>query len=466
MRTPVRIFVGPALLLALASACWEPPSLVEPPVTAAEQGAALEAPPLVGSMVAAGEGHACALGVDRRAYCWGDNSDGNLGDGSNLSSMRPVPVDGARHFAHLTSGGFDHTCGLTEDGEAYCWGWNAFGQLGDGTTASSNVPVAVAGSLRFAHLDAGSYHTCGLTEDGEAYCWGANGPLIRAFGGRGEDEGFALGAPTTELCDNPRAPSGSPYRGSPWPCSTTPLAVSGGISFHSISAGVWATCGVAEDGVAYCWGFNGADELGTGMATYATAPTAVAGGLLFDDVVLGALHGCGLVDEDAYCWGGRPVPGLANFGSLGTGSFDGSSAPAAVAGGLSFSAIMPSDANNVWTFTCGLTTDGAAYCWGSNESGALGTDAVLAPCGGAGVPCTNVPVPVAGGIEFISLASGSQFACGVAGNRATYCWGRNDFGQLGDGTTMGRFTPVLVQAPERREAVLAKQAQGEVTVIP
>jgi alpha-tubulin suppressor-like RCC1 family protein len=408
--------------------------------------------PFLALEVAVGGTHACALGVDLRTYCWGDNTNGQLGDGSNTSSTRPVRVTTDLRFVQLTSGGSanghaDHTCGLTEKGEAYCWGRNEFGQLGDGMTTSSNVPVRAAGSLVFTDLDAGPYHTCGVTSTGQAYCWGANGPFDSNLGDR-SGLGYALGAPTTEDCANPNPP----YRGAFWPCSPTPLEVSGGIGFRSISAGLWATCGVTASGAAYCWGLNGFDNLGTGSDQYTTEPTLVAaGGLAFGEVVHGAGHSCGLVNRNAYCWGlFHPA---FQWGATGTGTFGGSSTPTPVVGGLSFTTIVPSDANNIYAFTCGLTTDGDAYCWGANRRGQLGTDATdLSTCDfdGTSFSCSNVPVPVAGGLDFIALATGNAFACGVAQTRSVYCWGWNFAGQLGDGTTTNQFTPVRVQSPERR----------------
>jgi alpha-tubulin suppressor-like RCC1 family protein len=113
---------------------------------------------------------------------------------------------------------------------------------------------------------------------------------------------------------------------------------------------------------------------------------------------------------------------------------------------LSFSAVVPSYANNIYAFTCGLTMGGAVYCWGANRLGQLGTNAAIDICsfGGNDFPCTSVPVLVAGGIDFVSLATGNEFACGVARDGAAYCWGRNEYGQLGDGTTTNSNVPVRV----------------------
>ena len=381
-----------------------------------------------------GRKHSCGLTTSGTAYCWGDNTEGQLGDASNISSPRPVPVAGGRHFVQLTSGGRNHTCGLTANGEAYCWGENPFGQLGDGGTTNSNVPVRAAPGITFANVDAGTYHTCGVATHGTAYCWGSNGPLVQG----GASDGWAFGTPTTLMCDNPE----TTYRGDEWHCSPTPVAIPGP-AFSTISAGLWATCGTTPSGEAHCMGWNTLWALGDGTEDHAAAPTPVSGGLSFDQLTLG-LHGCGLVGATAYCWGAR----FFDNGQTGNGTMAGSSTPAPVAGGLTFASVHP-NANNIFAFTCGLTTSGEGYCWGNNRYGELGTEAPLETCssGGGGWQCSSVPVPVAGGIDFISLATGQNFACGVDRNGAGYCWGQNDTGQLGDGTIIDRTVPVRILDP-------------------
>jgi alpha-tubulin suppressor-like RCC1 family protein len=130
------------------------------------------------SSISAGQDFGCGLGADGAAYCWGENEDGQLGNGSNTASLTdgapvPVRVAGGHAFAALTAGLGHHACGLTTTGTAYCWGWNEDGQLGNGTTSSSNAPVAVAGGVRFASITVGHFHTCAVSLDGGIYCWGA-----------------------------------------------------------------------------------------------------------------------------------------------------------------------------------------------------------------------------------------------------------------------------------------------------
>jgi alpha-tubulin suppressor-like RCC1 family protein len=198
----------------------------------------------------AGGDHTCGLTGGRAAYCWGANGVGELGDGSTTDRATPVAVGGGITFAGLTAGE-GHTCGLTSAGAAYCWGWNSYGQLGRGDTLAAATPAAVAGGITFASLAAGGFHTCGLTSGGAAYCWGSNngGPLGDGIGQLGDG----------------------------WTRDRhTPVAVSGGITFGSLTAGVFHSCGLTSGGAAYCWGSNFFFVLGDGSATDRHTPVAVA----------------------------------------------------------------------------------------------------------------------------------------------------------------------------------------------
>jgi alpha-tubulin suppressor-like RCC1 family protein len=192
--------------------------------------------------------HTCGLTVSGATYCWGRNSYGQLGNGSTDSSPVPVPVTGGLSFYAVT-GGLYHTCGLTVSGAAYCWGRNGYGQLGNGSTDSSSVPLPVTGGLSFSAITAGRFHTCGLTTDGVAYCWGDNSA------GQLGDGSFTIA---------PRL---------------VPTGVAGGLTFSSVTAGGLHTCALATTGVAYCWGFNSWGQLGngTGFGFDSAMPVRVLG---------------------------------------------------------------------------------------------------------------------------------------------------------------------------------------------
>ena len=346
----------------------------------------------LGTKLTVGAYHTCGLTSAGAAYCWGRNSNGQLGVGDTIYRTTPVAVAGGLTFASLTAG-WSQTCGLTSGGAAYCWGSDSTGQLGDGSTTQHLTPVAVAGGLSFASLTAGGYHTCGLTSGGAAYCWGLNS--LGALG-----RGDTLSA-------------------------VTPVLVTGGLTFASLAASLYQTCALTSGGAAYCWGNNLDGQLGNGSTTQRLTPVAVAGGITFASLAVGSYHTCGVTSGGAaYCWG-------ANYnGQLGDGSTTQRLSPVSVSGGITFARLTGGAYH-----TCGVTSGGAAYCWGYNYYGQLGD--------GSSTQRLS-PVSVPGGGTFARLVAGRYHTCGVASGGAAYCWGYNLYGQLGDGSTAQRLTPVVV----------------------
>src|SRR5919108_385350 len=187
-------------------------------------------------------------------------------------------------FRQVSAGSFLHTCGVTTDDRAYCWGVNFLGQLGDGTTSLSLTPVAVAGGLRFRQVSVGDDHTCGVTTDYQAYCWGANSAGQLGDGNLEDCGGF------NPPCTDPPTTANR----------LTPVRVRGGLQFRQVDAGKWHTCGVTTDGRAYCWGNNYYGQLGNGMTgdagryTDQPIPVAVVDGHRFRQVSAGVSHTCGV----------------------------------------------------------------------------------------------------------------------------------------------------------------------------
>jgi|TARA_B110000438_G_scaffold261285_1_gene271875 alpha-tubulin suppressor-like RCC1 family protein len=312
-------------------------------------------------------------------------------------------------------------------------------------------------------IDAGDNHTCMLNSNGKAHCWGNN-----AVG--------QLGDGSIES-------------------SMTPVAVSGGLKFKSISVGWDHTCGITGDNDAYCWGRGRYGSLGNGSPENSTIPVAVSGDLSFESVDAGLAHTCGITsDEKAFCWG-RGEAGI--LGDKGVSEVarnytksKSSSVPVPVSGGIAFGSINAGSAT-----TCGISTNGNAYCWGSSDFGNLlgqgsdtrgkaapglvagdfvfhpnsisvGLDHVCALgtsdkaiCWGRGrygklgigstgklgvLENLRTPREINGNISFASIATGTFQTCGIATDGQAYCWGRNGQGQLGDGTTTMRVEPVAV----------------------
>ena len=259
MRTARRtLSYLPALLLLGALACREDAAPTDPTTEPASPVAAAVAP-LSFRQVSAGSRHTCGLTTTDQAYCWGYNGfsthGGQLGDGTTTQRLKPVAVLGGLHFGQI-SAGVDHTCGVTTDDRAYCWGRNDYGQLGDGTTESKLTPVAVGGGRRFRVVSAGNFHSCGITPANVLFCWGTN-----RYGVMG-----AAAAP-----------------------DHTPVKVGGALTWRNVSAGYSHTCGATTTNAAYCWGNNSNYQLGNGRGSLvAQPPTKVSGGLSWRQVFVGS----------------------------------------------------------------------------------------------------------------------------------------------------------------------------------
>src|ERR1017187_5652297 len=344
-RGLVRRLVVPAVLVSLAAGLGS---------LAPASQAALAASQRVASISAGGD-HTCAV-ISGNGYCWGENYNGELGDGTNINSGLPAAVDTSGVLAGKTltqiSAGYEHTCGLDAAGAAYCWGLNSYGQLGDGSTSSTSAPVAVDVSGVLAgktliQITAGIADTCAVDAAGAAYCWGWN-----AFGQLGD-------ASTTN---------------SSVPVAVNTSGVLAGKTLTQITPAHDHTCALDAAGAAYCWGLNSYGQLGDGNTTSTSVPVAVdTGGLLagkpLTQITIGGYDVCAMdASGAAYCWGAN------HFGELGDGSTTDSSVPVAVdTGGALAGKTLTQVSAGIW-HTCALDAAGAPYCWGRNASGELGDD--------------------------------------------------------------------------------------------
>jgi alpha-tubulin suppressor-like RCC1 family protein len=351
--------------------------------------------------ISAGGIHTCASTNTGKAYCWGDDVYGELGDSNTATSgpcfadyaqcmsSVPLPVAGHLTFATVSAGGGMYSCGLAAGGSAFCWGRDPLGGSAINIApVAVSAPALVAVSVGGEDASGGS-QACGITSTGAAYCWGSN-------------TNGQLGNGTSTSSD-------------------TAMVVSGGLVFTAISAGEEHTCAIAAGGVAYCWGDNGGGELGNGTTTGSTTPVAVAGTLTLTAISAGAQSSCALTSAGAmYCWGSNA------YGQLGVGSTTNSSSPVPVSGGLVFATTSVGNG-----FACGVTTAHAAYCWGYNADGELGDGATTN---------SSTPVAVVGGHTFAIV----DRTCGLTVTGSAYCWGSNGSGQIGNGTTTGSATPAAV----------------------
>ncbi|MBY6242727.1 Ig-like domain repeat protein [Methylosinus sp. Sm6] len=356
------------------------------------------------AVLAAGAYHKCALTSAGGVDCWGWNYFGQLGDGTRTDRHTPTAVSGLSSGVIAITAGSYHSCALISPSGVKCWGSNRQGQLGDGTRTDRHTPVSVSGlSSGVVAITAGLGHTCALTHTGRVKCWGDN-----SFGRLGD------GTERRRL---------------------TPVSGSGLRSgFVAITAGLLHSCALTSAGGVKCWGHNVFNELGNGDYTARFAPVPVSGlssGVAVIASSAGSSYTCALTSSGAAkCWG------YNGHGQLGDGAGGTRGTPVAVSGLASgVAAIAPGG-----TRTCALTSSGAVKCWGGTTTDSL----------------KPAPVP---GLSSGVFAINSTCALSLFG--AAKCWGDNDYGQIGDGTTIDRLTPTPVSgftALVRARATLSTSA--------
>jgi alpha-tubulin suppressor-like RCC1 family protein len=348
--------------------------------------------------VSAGSGHTCAVKSNGGVLCWGNNQYGQLGDGTTETSNTPVEVVGLSSGVVAVSAGGFHTCALTTIGAVKCWGNNLSLQLGlDPPTTYSSVPVAIA-TLESGVIDlsSGMYHICALTNNGAVKCWGDNG----------------YGQIGVWAFDGGEFP--------PYTVNLSEAAV-------AISTGADHTCALTATGGVKCWGRNNFGQLGHGGNSNTHVPTDVTG--LTSGVTglgEGFHHTCATVSGGTWCWGRNW------YGELGDGTTKNSSLPVEV-GGLSGEVQQISSGGG--NFSCALE-NGVVKCWGKNDVGQLGngtTENSLTPL---------LVTDLQDGVR--ALDTGSIHSCAITLGGGIKCWGFNEVGQLGDDSNENRLSPVDV----------------------
>ena len=374
--------------------------------------AALVAAPVAGlpgpiSAISAGLAHTCAVSASGVLHCWGRNVEGQIGDGTLFNRSRPVMVTGLSGATRSVSAGGQHTCALSTAGAMQCWGNNDRGQIGDGSFQTRTRPVAVSGlGSGVTAIASGYIHSCALRSGGSALCWGDN------FWGQ-------LGDGSTTLRNVPVQVNGLDS-------ALTTIAAGGNITPDGILTG--HTCGLTNTGSVRCWGDNEAGQLGDGTAMRRLTPIGVvdlSSGI--NAIGAGGAHNCALrAGGTVSCWG------YNEYGQLGDGSLEQRVAPVAVVGlGGAATAIAIGGYQS-----CALIIGGTVRCWGDNIYGQLGDGTTT---------MRTMPVSVSGlGGGVIAIVAGFDHTCALTSAGAVLCWGRNDAGQLGDGTLTPRITPVPV----------------------
>ncbi len=426
--------------------------------------------PQLRPVMANGGAHGCAIQIDSTVQCWGWNNYGQLGDGSSVTySSTPVEVPGIANAVALGTG-YYHSCVVTSDGKAYCWGAGWGGQLGSGSSDSS-VPLEIPGITDAISVSGGFQHSCVLRRTGEVTCYGN-------VSGMGITDAVGVSSGHSHVCilrgDGTVACGGGSFSS-----NTTSITTAVGIY-----SGFNHACALLSDGNAKCWGTNSEGQLGPGGDT--TTPIDIPG---FSNVVnmsLGSGTSCALLSSGKiYCIG------KGNFGELGNGFYSNSSTALEVTGvnnatflslgmihgcaildnnrvkcwGMSSSGRIPTDTYNpnvpvdtllpsgekiLGSVTstvapkkmslgerhgCLIHADQSVSCWGDGKYGQLGRGSDLS---------SAVAVSVTGLSSVIGISSGNNHSCALRSNGQVFCWGAGDAGQLGQGTFTSSSLPIQV----------------------
>ncbi|MBK9131254.1 MAG: hypothetical protein IPM20_06400 [Gammaproteobacteria bacterium] len=417
-----------------------------------------------GAPIATGTQHTCAIIADGTVKCWGGNFAGELGNGTTTSSETPVAVTDLDEVVSIAAG-YEHTCAVLADGSVYCWGLNVVGQLGNGSTINSSTPVEVTGISDAVAVASGYERSCALISDGTVKCWGL---------------GY-LGAGSTAS-------------------SSTPVTVSGISSAVAVATGYQLTsCAVLSNGTVWCWGGGGNGDLGNGTGSLSTTPVQVSGINNATAVTVGNYFACALLaDKSAKCWG------VNNQGQLGNGTTTTSSTPVQVSGldtAISISAHMD--------HTCALLANGGIKCWGADYAGQLGdgtetnssiplevdgignatavsagryhscavlSDGSMWCWGGGGVSnlgqigncpasftcdsdASGTPAMVYGMTTATAIGGGTSTTCAVLDDKSLQCWGDNVAGDLGNGLSTSSFKPVVTSGITTAVAVTGSSGE-------
>jgi alpha-tubulin suppressor-like RCC1 family protein len=354
--------------------------------------------------------HSCAVTTTGNAYCWGLNASGQVGNGTaSAFSYQLTPSQVVRpagvSFISITTG-TNHSCALAASGAGYCWGSDQSGQLGTGISFAQQLTpalVAAPAGVHFTAIEAGANHTCALTTS-DLYCWGDD-----AFGEVGNGAtGTFVGSPTLV---------------------STPT----GVTFSAIGLGVFHSCALSTQGAVYCWGRNDQGQLGDGTLTNHPTPVSVSIPETVIGIGIGTFHNCALgSSRTVYCWGGNAS------GEIGDGTRSASRPPTAVLGlpPIAFTQVIAGSQHS-----CAFAST-ATYCWGADAFGELGDGATNL------LRLTPVAMAIPEGLHFVSLVPGNLRTCGLTDIGGAYCWGVNDGGTFGDGTFTEHATPTPVRPPQ------------------
>ncbi len=393
------------------------------------------------SVIAAGDGQTCARLASGGVKCWGNGSDGQLGQGNtanigdgvgdSVSDIDPIDLDTGRTATAITAGN-GHTCALLDDATVKCWGGGGNGRLGQGNTdeigngpgeMGDNLPPVDLGAGRTATaVSAGGSHTCALLDDGTVKCWGRG-----QDGQLGQGDNDSIGGAAGEMGDD-----------------LAPIDLGTGRTATAITAGHRHTCALLDDRTVKCWGANVQGQLGQGSTTRIGAspnemgdnlpPVDLGAGSTAAAITAGHQHTCAVLDNGSVkCWGDGNNGGLGQDSNQNIGDGVGDSVaetdPIDLGGGRTAVAVSAGE-----QFTCALLDDAGVKCWGNGNNGRLGQGDTASIGNGTGDSVAETdPIELQGAA--IAITTGRYHACALLADFSVKCWGEGDQGKLGQDST-------------------------------
>ena len=446
--------------------------------------------------ISAGKYHTCAIASDNNGYCWGYGGDGRLGTGSTGETNTPLAVIrtgvlAGRTLKQISAGG-NHTCAIADNDEAYCWGNNNYGELGNNSTSDSSVPVKVSASgvlnsKIITSIKTDELYTCALTSEGKVACWGwgyygqigiDNGTfaddkalvpvLIQNTGLIGTKTVLDLSVTDSVTCgiasDSYAYCWGAGVEGQlgldDWGWDGLPYKVDNsnhllGKSIVSVEGGDDFTCALTHESKIYCWGKNLDGSHGSGLTTNRLEPTLVQPDLIkkVKGFALNESHACAIGGDGlAYCWGKNPN---GQIGVNGADSYEFRPLAVDTSGLLSGKTIKSIAVGKRTSYV--IASDDLVYSWGLGNSGESGTNTLAT----GSTPKALYMDGYLSGLTIKAISAGYRSACVIASDDNAYCWGANDGGVVGDGTSSQRLAPVPVDTTGELNGLTIKKISTE-----
>jgi alpha-tubulin suppressor-like RCC1 family protein len=353
--------------------------------------------------------HACGIKSDQTLWCWGSNAYGTLGQGTaSGEQIEPIEVLPGSTWKSISLASY-RSCAINTDDQLWCWGRNVEGELGYGDQDDTvRVPTHMMITRSWKSVALRTRHSCAIAMDGTSWCWGNN-----YWGELATDQRGLIAEESQVGTDN---------------------------DWQTITAGHAHTCALKADQTLWCWGHNVVGQLGNGLRGDRHVPTQVGSDLDWDSVSSGEHHSCAIKSSgELWCWGNNTNGQLGKvFPSTGLYS------------GFATVPVHIDSSPQVWRkiaagtqYSCGIDNDGKLYCWGSNTDGRLGI--------GADMSTSATITVVRPQSRWQSVSTSRSFACAIDDGDQAWCWGKNDRGQLGNGSPLTATVPVPLATPPNWE---------------